>query len=112
MTAFNRAWGFVKEQPKIISPPTLNPPTTQNDPNEQRCKHTRRVITTDGSYMARCTRKKDHPAFKEGLNRFQILSGGHVYPNSPEDGLMFSNEDVIPRWPQSPIPESELEGLE
>ena len=110
--AFQHGWGVVKQQPKLVLPPKLNPPVPERNPNEQRCEHTRRIITTDGSYMARCTREKDHPASREGLNHFQILLGGHVFPNSPEDGLMFSNEDVIPRWPRSPIPESELEGLE
>ena len=110
MTAFDRAWRLVKGPPKLA---LTDPPVNENDPNEQRCEHTTRIITTDGSYIARCTREKDHPAHRNDLNRFQILRGGHVFSDRPEDGLMFSNEDVIPRHPLAePTPAPELEGLE
>ena len=90
MTAFDRAWAIMKE----------------------RCEHTKRIITTDGSFIARCTREKGHAPSGEGVNRFQMLMGGHVYPTMPEDGLMFSNEDVIPRHPLNESSLPELEGLE
>ena len=91
MDSFDRAWDLVKE----------------------RCEHTKRIITTDGSYMARCIREKGHPPSEEGVtNNFQMIMGGHVYPTMPEDGLMLSNEDIIPRHPLNESPLPELEGYE
>ena len=106
MTAFDTTWALLKEAKLDMNPPA------SKDSGSQRCDHTTRIITTNGSYMARCIREKDHPKTGKGLSNLQVLMGGHIYPNRPEDGLMFSNEDVIPRSPLVSNILQELEGYE